>query len=81
LQIAGRAGFTTTYVDATDPKNVENALQTNTRLVFLETLSNALVSLCDVARNGEVVHKRQDILFAVDNTFLTSYYQVIELVA
>jgi len=74
-KIARRAGITTTYVDATDPKNVENALQTNTRLVFLETPSNPLVSLCDIARIAEVVHKRQDILFAVDNTFLTSYYQ------
>jgi cystathionine beta-lyase/cystathionine gamma-synthase len=78
LQIAGRAGITTTHVDATDPKNVENALQTNTRLVFLETPSNPLVSLCDIAKIAEIVHKRQDILFAVDNTFLTSYYQVIE---
>jgi cystathionine beta-lyase/cystathionine gamma-synthase len=78
LQIAGRAGITTTYVDATDPKNVENALQTNTRLVYLETPSNPLVTLCDIARITEVVRKRQDILIAVDNTFLTFYYQVIE---
>jgi cystathionine beta-lyase/cystathionine gamma-synthase len=78
LQIAVRAGITTTYVDATDPKNVENALQTNTRLVYLETPSNPLVALCDIARITEVVRKRQDILIAVDNTFLTFYYQVIE---
>lgn len=74
-KIAGRVGITTTYVDAADPKNVENALQANTRLVYLETPSNPLVSLCDIARIAEIVHKRQDILFAVDNTFLTSYYQ------
>lgn len=74
-KIAGRTGITTTYVDATDPQNVQNALQTNTRLVFLETPSNPLVSLCDISRIAEIVHKRQEILFAVDNTFLTSYYQ------
>jgi cystathionine beta-lyase/cystathionine gamma-synthase len=65
-------------VDTTDPKNVENALQTNTRLVYLETPSNPLVTLCDIARIAEIVHKRQNILLAVDNTFLTFYYQVIE---
>jgi hypothetical protein len=69
-------GITTTYADATDPKNVESALQANTRLVFLETPSNPLLSLCDIASIAEIVHRRKDILFAVDNTFLTPYYQV-----
>lgn len=74
-RITGRVGITTTYVDATDPENVERALKANTRLVFLETPSNPLLSLCDIAKIAEIVHRRKDILFAVDNTFLTSYYQ------
>jgi cystathionine beta-lyase/cystathionine gamma-synthase len=78
LQITGRVGITTTYVDATDPKNVENAVQVNTRLVFLETPSNPLLSLCDIARIAEIVHRRPGILFAVDNTFLTPFYQVLQ---
>lgn len=76
MQIAGRVGITTTYVDATNPKNVESALKANTRLVFLETPSNPLLSLCDIAKIAEIVHRRKDILFVVDNTFLTPYYQV-----
>ncbi|KDR11923.1 cystathionine gamma-lyase-like isoform X2 [Zootermopsis nevadensis] len=74
-EITGRVGITTTYVDARDPENVENALQANTKLVFLETPSNPLLSLCDIARIAEIVHRAPGILFAVDNTFLTSYYQ------
>ena len=71
---AARMNVETTYVDALDPKNVENAIRPNTKLVFLETPTNPLLKVIDIKKIAEIVHKH-DILLAVDNTFLTSYFQ------
>ncbi|PSN56690.1 Cystathionine gamma-lyase [Blattella germanica] len=73
-KIISRANVSTTYVDATDPSNVEKALQDNTKLVFLESVSNPLNTVCDIAKIAQIVRKRKDIIFAVDNTYLTPYF-------
>jgi cystathionine gamma-lyase len=66
----------TTYVDASKPSNVEKAIRSNTKLVWLESPTNPLLKVMDIKKIAEIVHKK-DILLAVDNTFLTSYFQVI----
>ncbi len=47
-QVLVNFGLTFTYVDTSDLNEVEKALQTNTRLVFLETPTNPLMELCDL---------------------------------
>ncbi len=62
------------YVDARQPANVAEAIRPNTRLIWLETPSNPLMKLCDIAAIAEIAHAK-DILVAVDNTFASSYFQ------
>lgn len=62
------------YVDLTDPDVLAASFKPNTRLVFLETPTNPTMKVADVAAVGEVAHAHGAV-FAVDNTFLTMYFQ------
>jgi cystathionine gamma-lyase len=62
------------YVDGRDPANFEKAIKPNTRLFWVETPTNPLLKLADIAAIAKIAHKR-DILFAVDNTFATPFIQ------
>jgi len=64
----------TTFVDATEPSNLEKAIRPNTKLVWLESPTNPLLKVIDIKKIAEIAHNR-DILLAVDNTFLTPYFQ------
>jgi cystathionine gamma-lyase len=70
-----RLGLTFSYVN---PEGggaaVEAVMQPNTRLVWLETPTNPLLKLSDIAEVAAVC-KRRGALLAVDNTFLTPYFQ------
>jgi cystathionine gamma-synthase len=69
-------GLDFTYVDTTDPENVAEALTSRTRLVWLETPTNPLLSVTDIRAVAEIVHAHQNRpLLAVDNTFATPYLQ------
>ena len=63
-----------TYVDARDPRNVENAITDKTKLVWIETPTNPLLKLYDIAPIADVTRKNEALL-AVDNTFATPYLQ------
>ncbi len=65
-------GLTTTFVDATDPQNVENAIQPNTKLVYAETLGNPNSDLIDLQEIANIAHKH-GIPFIVDSTFATPF--------
>lgn len=67
-------GFEITYVDATEPENVAEAIRENTRLVWIESPSNPFLRLCDIQAIADIAHKR-DVLLVVDNTFLSPYFQ------
>ena len=62
------------YVDLTDPDVLAVSFKPNTRLVFLETPTNPTMKVADVAAVGEAAHAHGAV-FAVDNTFLTMYFQ------
>lgn len=62
------------YVDLTDPDVLAASFKPNTRLVFLETPTNPAMKVADVAAVGEAAHAHGAV-FAVDNTFLTMYFQ------
>jgi len=68
----------TTFVDATEPSNLEKAIRPNTKLVWIESPTNPLLKVIDIKKIAEIVHNR-DILLVVDNTFLTPYFQVMFL--
>ncbi|MFA5862413.1 MAG: PLP-dependent aspartate aminotransferase family protein, partial [Candidatus Thermoplasmatota archaeon] len=72
--IANKQGIETTYVDASDPKNVEKAMKKNTKLVIAESPTNPNLKLNDIEAIAGVAHKR-GALFVVDNTFASPYLQ------
>ncbi|NOQ97452.1 MAG: aminotransferase class I/II-fold pyridoxal phosphate-dependent enzyme [Calditrichae bacterium] len=70
-----------TEVDAVDPKNIENAIDEKTRLIFIETPANPTLSLIDIVECAKIA-KKNHIPLVVDNTFATPYLQrPIELAA
>ncbi|MBN9422370.1 MAG: O-succinylhomoserine sulfhydrylase [Candidatus Accumulibacter sp. 66-26] len=72
--IMARFGVRTTFVGQTDVAAWEAAIQPETRLFFLETPSNPLTEIADIAALVEVAHAR-GILVAVDNCFCTPILQ------
>lgn len=73
-QVFANFGMTFSYVDTSDVKNVERALQKNTRIVYLETPTNPLMELCDLRAICDLAHGR-GIEVVVDNTFMSPYFQ------
>jgi len=70
-----RLGFEFTYVDPfAGTAAIEAAMRPNTKLVWVETPTNPMLKLVDIAAVAEVCTKRK-IMFAVDNTFMTPYFQ------
>ncbi len=67
-QIANRSGVEVSLVDSSDANEVAKSLRENTRLLWLETPGNPLLSVTDVAACAEAAHGK-DVLVAVDNTF------------
>ena len=69
-----RWGLEMTSVDATDPANVRRALRPNTKAVYLESPSNPLLKITDLAACIGIA-KERGLLSIVDNTFMTPYLQ------
>ncbi len=62
-----------TYVDSSDPVNIENAIQANTKLIWVETPTNPLLKITDLEAVGKIA-KKHNILFGVDSTFATPVF-------
>ena len=62
------------FVDMNDLKKFQSLINENTKLVWVETPTNPLMKLADIAAIAQIT-KRHNILFAVDNTFATPYLQ------
>jgi cystathionine gamma-lyase len=69
-----RHGIEFTFVDATSTDAVASAFTPKTKLVFVETPTNPLMQLTDIAAVSERARKR-GILTVVDNTFMSPYFQ------
>lgn len=65
-------GITTTFVDAHNLEEVENAIQDNTKIVYIETLGNPNSDIPDIDAIAEIAHKH-GLPLVVDNTFGTPY--------
>lgn len=67
-------GMRFTYVDTADLAAVEEAIQENTRLIYVETPTNPMMQITDIRAVSKIAKKHRCLL-AVDNTFLTPYFQ------
>lgn len=65
-------GVQTTFVDALNPQNFEDAIQDNTKLVFIETLGNPNSDTVDIEAIANIAHKH-GLPLVIDNTFGTPY--------
>ncbi|HJM58664.1 MAG TPA: cystathionine gamma-synthase [Planctomycetota bacterium] len=73
-QVYERYGIQFTFVDATDSDAVRAAVTDATRMVYVESPSNPLLRLTDIASMAEIAHGAGALL-TVDNTFATPYLQ------
>jgi len=67
-------GVKYSYIDTSDLDLLENAIQPNTKLLYLETPANPTIQLTDIKKASEIAHKH-NILVCVDNTFCSPYLQ------
>ncbi|AIF42671.1 bifunctional cystathionine gamma-lyase/homocysteine desulfhydrase [Virgibacillus sp. SK37] len=63
-----------TFVNTSDPIQVEASIQENTKALYIETPTNPLLKITDIKRMAEIAAKH-DLLLIVDNTFATPYWQ------
>ena len=73
-KIYSRFGVDFSFVDTSDPAAVEAAVRDNTALILTETPANPTLKLTDLRAVSDIVRAR-GIPHAVDNTFLTPYFQ------
>lgn len=67
-------GITTTFVDMTEPENVIKAIRPNTKALFMETPSNPLLKITDIAKIVAIA-KQYGCITMIDNTFMSPYFQ------
>ena len=67
-------GITTTFVDIFNLEEVENAIQDNTKALYIETPSNPTMRVTDLRKMKEIADKH-DLKIIVDNTFLSPLFQ------
>ena len=73
-KVFSRFGVEFTFADTSSVDSVRESLRENTRLILTETPANPTLKLTDIAAVSEIARERK-IPHAVDNTFLTPYYQ------
>ncbi len=73
-KIFSKYGIVFTYVDTTDPANIEKALTPQTKLIWIETPTNPLMNITDIAAVAAITKKAKALL-CVDNTFASPYLQ------
>src|SRR5580658_1947276 len=67
-------GLEFSYVETSDAENVERAIRKNTRMVYVETPTNPLMRLSDLAAISKICRRKKAEL-VVDNTFMSPYFQ------
>ena len=73
-QVMANFGLEFTYVNTSDTKAVEKAIRKNTKYLWVETPTNPLMTISDIAALSEIAHKR-GVEVVVDNTFMSPYLQ------
>jgi cystathionine beta-lyase/cystathionine gamma-synthase len=73
-KVLEKFGLQFTYVDTSNVDNLRGAMRENTKLVFLETPTNPMMTVTDLAACADVAHKK-GALVVVDNTFCSPWLQ------
>ncbi|MDT9719915.1 bifunctional cystathionine gamma-lyase/homocysteine desulfhydrase [Paenibacillus sp. ClWae2A] len=73
-KVLNRLGIESTFVDTTSLQALEQALQSNTKAIYVETPTNPLLKVTNIAAVAKW-SKQHELLFIVDNTFSTPYWQ------
>jgi cystathionine gamma-lyase/cystathionine beta-lyase/cystathionine gamma-lyase/homocysteine desulfhydrase len=73
-QVLADFGMEFTYIDTSDAGNVDRAIRKNTRMVYIETPTNPLMSLTDIQAVSRIC-RRKKVELVVDNTFMSPYFQ------
>lgn len=67
-------GLAFSFIDMTDISNIENAIQPNTRMLWIETPTNPMLKIFDLKKINEIA-KKHKLISVVDNTFATPILQ------
>jgi cystathionine beta-lyase/cystathionine gamma-synthase len=73
-QVLSNHGLQFDFVDTTDIQKIKKAIKKNTKWIFVETPTNPMLEITDIAAVSELC-KKHNLLFAVDNTFMSPYGQ------
>ena len=73
-RILANYGIEFSFVDTSDPANVEAALKDNTRMVYVETPTNPVMTVTDLCAVADIAHKH-GARIVCDNTFMSPYLQ------
>jgi len=73
-QVLSRYGLSFSYVDLREPQQVEHYLRPETKAIIVETPTNPLMQVTDIAAIVAIA-KKHNLLSIVDNTFMTPFYQ------
>ncbi len=72
--VCNNIGIEFDFVDTSNLELVKSKIKPNTKLIYVETPSNPLMQVTDLAEIAKIAHNNGAMLY-VDNTFLTPYYQ------
>jgi len=72
--VVKRTGIEYDFVDTADLSNVEAALRDSTKMLYVETPTNPMLTLTDLKAAADLAHAN-DLILVVDNTFLSPYFQ------
>src|SRR6202034_2528160 len=73
-QVIPHHGIEFSFVETSDPENVRRAIRPTTKLVHIETPTNPIMTLTDIRAVADVCHEK-GVELAVDNTFMSPYFQ------
>ena len=73
-QVMAGFGLEFSYIDTSEAENVEHAIRKNTQMVYVETPTNPLMRLSDLAAISQIC-RRKKVALVVDNTFMSPYFQ------
>jgi len=73
-KVMRKFGLEFTYVDASNPDATRAAVRSTTKMIFLETPTNPVMTIADIGATAEIARER-GIVVAVDNTFMSPYFQ------
>jgi cystathionine gamma-lyase len=73
-QVFRRQGLEFSYVDLSQPDSLAPAIRPNTKMIWVESPTNPLMKLVDIAALADIAHVH-GVLLMVDNTFMSPYFQ------